>query len=172
MRKFEDYLKVILKHEGGLVDHKSDPGGITKYGISLRFIQRNGIDINTDGRVDSKDIVEITIEEASEIYKTYFWDKMRLEGISNDLLKLHLFDMGVNAGTRTAVILLQKILRVEPDGIIGKRTLAAIDNYKGSLVAEYIVARLNYYHKLTVRNPKLKVFLKGWTNRVKSTVFI
>lgn len=172
MRDFKDYLKVILKHEGGYVNHPSDPGGVTKYGISLRFIQRNNIDINTDGRVDSKDIVEITIEEAAVIYKTYFWDKMRLEGISNDLLKLHLFDMGVNAGTRTAILLLQKMLGVVPDGIIGKNTIKAINNFRENIINAYIVARLEYYHRLTVKNPKLKVFLKGWTNRVKSTYFI
>jgi lysozyme family protein len=172
MRKFEDYLKVILKHEGGLSNHSSDPGGITKYGISLRFLQANNIDINTDGRVDSKDIVSITIEEASDIYLKYFWNKMNLEPIRNDLLKLHLFDMGVNAGTKSAIKILQKMIGVTPDGVIGKMTLAAIDNYKGSIVADYASARLAYYHKLTIRNPKLKVFIKGWTNRVNGTRFI
>lgn len=48
MRPFEDFVKVILKHEGGYVDHPNDPGGATKYGISLRFLQKNGIDLNLD----------------------------------------------------------------------------------------------------------------------------
>lgn len=172
MRKFEDYLKVILKHEGGYVNNPNDPGGATKYGISLRFLKDNKIDINTDGRVDSKDIVSITIEEASDIYFRYFWSKMNLEHINNDLLKLHLFDMGVNAGTKSAIKLLQKMIGVTPDGIIGKLTLAAIDSYKGNIVADYASARLSYYHRLTIKNPKLKVFMKGWTNRVNGTRFI
>jgi len=171
MRPFEDFVKVILKHEGGYVDHPNDPGGATKYGISLRFLKSNGIDINVDGRIDKKDIVELTIDEAVQIYRSFFWDKMRLDGISNELLKLHLFDMGVNAGTKTAIKILQRMIGVEADGLIGSKTLAAINAYYGNIVSDYASARMKYYENLTIRNPKLKVFLRGWGNRVNSTKF-
>lgn len=172
MKEFKDYLRVILLHEGGYSNHSADPGSHTKYGISLRFLQRNKIDINMDGRIDKKDIVNITVAEASDIYKKYFWDKLRIEGIDNELLKLHLFDMGVNAGNGTAVKLLQKVLGTNQDGVIGKITTAEANSYPGDIVADYAKERLDYYKRITIRNPKMKVFLRGWTNRVNGTKFL
>ena len=64
MRKFEDYLKVILKHEGLYSNHPKDPGSSTMMGISLRFLKMKGIDINNDGDINIKDIKELTVEKA------------------------------------------------------------------------------------------------------------
>lgn len=174
MREFKDYMKVILKHEGLYVNHKSDPGGATNMGISLRFIKMKGIDINNDGEINIKDIKDLTLEKATELYFKYFWVPMRLHYVDNELLKLHLFDMGINAGTRTAVKILQQMLGLpekEQDGILGKVTAGKISKYKGDVVADYINARKSYYIKIINRNPKLKVFKKGWFNRVDSTYF-
>lgn len=174
MKKFEDYLKVIFEHEGGLVDHPSDPGGITQYGISLMFLKGlplNIADIDHDGDVDGDDIRKLTKEDAGKLYKTYFWDRMKLPLINNELLKLHLFDMGVNAGNKTAIKLLQKLIMVPADGILGIQTADSIEHYQNNIVEDYIRVRKEYYYLLTVKNPKLKVFLRGWINRVNTCKF-
>ena len=54
-------LKTILCHEvgntgDGLVDDPDDPGGITKYGVSFRFLKDHGIDVDGDGDIDAEDI--------------------------------------------------------------------------------------------------------------------
>ena len=49
MSHFDTAIKKVLKHEGGYVDHKNDPGGATKYGISLRFIRQSNTDLDLDG---------------------------------------------------------------------------------------------------------------------------
>jgi lysozyme family protein len=171
MRNFIDYLWVILKHEGLYVNHPNDPGGATNFGISLRFIKMKGIDVNNDGDINIKDIKDLTVEKASELYYNHFWLPMRLNLIDNELLKLHLFDMGINAGTKTAVRILQRLLEVDDDGIIGKKTVAAINKYGPNIVADYAIARKVYYNKIIERNPKLAVFKKGWYRRVDTTYF-
>lgn len=171
MKTFDDYVSVILRHEGGYVNHPNDPGGATNYGISLRFLKGSKIDLNKDGIVDLKDIRSLTKQQASGIYLKYFWQRMRIDGIENELLKLHLFDMGINAGTGTAVKILQRMVGVGDDGIIGKRTLQAIVDYPGEIVEAYKKARKVHYLKLIKRNPKLSVFKNGWFNRVDSTKF-
>ena len=55
-QRFEEAIKVILKHEGGYSNDKDDPGGATDYGISLRFLQDHDIDLNGDGKVNEMDI--------------------------------------------------------------------------------------------------------------------
>ena len=171
MREFKDYLKIILRHEGLYSDHKADKGGPTNRGISLRFLTMQGIDINNDGEINVKDIKELTLEQATELYYKHFWKPMRLEGIDNELLKLHLFDMGVNAGTKTAVKILQDMLGVTADGVIGPKTLQSINEYGVNIVADYINARKSYYIKIIKKNPNLRTFQHGWFRRVDSTYF-
>lgn len=171
MREFADYVRVVLRHEGGYTNNKSDPGGATNYGISFRFLYKYGIDINNDGEVNVKDITDLTINDAIKLYYNYFWSPMNLGNINNELLKLHLFDMGVNAGTKTAVKILQRMLGTVPDGIIGNNTLNAIQTYKGNIVSDYMSARKEYYIRIIEKNPKLGIFRRGWFRRVNTTYF-
>ena len=159
MRQFNDFIAVILKHEGGYVNNPSDPGGETKYGISKRAYP-------------NLDIANLTVEQATEIYYNDYWSKMNLDLLSDDLLKLHLFDMGVNAGIKTAVILLQRILSVVQDGIIGPHTASLSNQFQGNLVQSYIEARENYYNYIVQLHPNESVFLNGWLSRISTTQFL
>ena len=80
MSHFDTAIKKVLKHEGGYVDHKNDPGGATKYGISLRFIKQSNtdLDLDNDGDIDADDIKEMTEDKAKEIYK----DKLQLKSLT------------------------------------------------------------------------------------------
>lgn len=117
------------------------------------------------------DIKNLTKEKASEIYYKDYWLPMNLNLLPNEELKLHLFDMGVNAGIRTAIKLLQSMLIITSDGVIGNDTVKAVSSYDGDIVKDYMSVRKNYYQQLTVKNPKLLKFLKGWITRVNTTKF-
>lgn len=174
MREFDDYFNVILKHEGGFSDHSADPGGATKYGVSIVFLKGLTLDegdINNDGVIDRNDIVALTIDESKAIYQKHFWNPLNLDGISDETLKLHLFDHGVNAGTRTAVKLLQRILGLTDDGQLGPATTGAANSYSNDIVEDYKIARQNYYIAIIQKNPSLAVFKNGWFNRIESTNF-
>ena len=72
--RFQYCMDVIMEHEGYLSDNKRDPGGITKWGISLRFLKAMGCDMDGDGKVDAHDILVLTQHDAEEIYRRYWWD--------------------------------------------------------------------------------------------------
>jgi lysozyme family protein len=154
MTKFEKCIPIILRHEGGYVNHPNDPGGETKYGISKRAFPK-------------ENIKNLTVERAKEIYKKNYWDRMNLEGIENLQLALHVFDHGVNAGPRTSIRMLQRAAGVKPDGVIGPITLNAVN--RQSLTDKFEQARIQYYIRIAEKRPKLKVFIKGWINRVSTT---
>ena len=156
--RFNQFVEIILKHEGGYVWDKDDLGGETNMGITKR-------------RYPNEDIKNITVFRAKELYFNDFYKPLGLQHITNDLLALHIFDMAVNAGRKTSVKLLQDLLSgVESDGKIGPLTAQALYYAEGSvdIVAAYIAKRYErYYTVSTYRNNKK--FLKGWINRVKKT---
>jgi lysozyme family protein len=152
--KFERCIPIILRHEGGYVNHPNDPGGETKYGISKRAFP-------------DENIKNLTVDRAKEIYKEYYWDSMGVEGIDNIQLALHVFDHGVNAGPKTSIRMLQRLAGVNDDGVIGPVTLEAVNSKE--LLDSFEKERVKYYIRLATKRPNLKVFLKGWLNRVNTT---
>ena len=69
------------------------------------------------------------IEKVKIFYKKEFWDKMRLDEVDSELKACELFVFGVNVDTVPAVRVLQKLLGVVVDGIMGTLTLKALNNY-------------------------------------------
>lgn len=155
---FSTAVKVIFAHEGGYVNDLNDPGGETNLGISKRSYP-------------NVDIKNITTEQAEAIYHQNYFEPLNLGLLVNDALALHLFDMGVNAGLRPAVKLLQTIVSVSPDGVMGPVTAYAVNHYPdaGKLVELYKKARIDYYIHKTKENKVLRRYLAGWINRVNST---
>ena len=167
--RFQRFIKVILRHEGGFVNDPVDPGGATKYGISIRLLSRLGElgDIDKDGDVDIHDIQAMTLEAASEIYHECFYKPLRIEEILDPSLAMQVFDFAVNAGSKTAVKILQESLKIKADGILGPKTLAEVNNYSTSTpLMVYRYARNDFYRNLAHQKPTLKKFLQGWLNRV------
>lgn len=151
--RFLKCIKVILRNEGGYVNHPSDPGGETNFGIC----KRNYPDL---------DIKNLTEDQAIGIYFKDYWQRMNLHGIRSESAVLELFDMGVNAGLRTAVKLAQKLIGAFADGIIGLETTEKINLFPADFTELYKANRKMYYIALARRKPELEVFLKGWLNRV------
>jgi lysozyme family protein len=155
---FNRCVAVILKNEGGYVNNPSDPGGETCMGIT----KRNYPDLN---------IKALTKEKAISIYYADYWVPMNLSILNDDDLILHTYDMGINAGIRTAIRLLQRLVGVNDDGYIGLRTVRAVAEFEGDIVAEYIKRRKLYYVTLVQKKESLRPFIKGWLNRVEHTKF-
>lgn len=159
MADFKRYFPTLIKHEGGFVNHPSDPGGETKYGISKRSYPK-------------EDIKNMTTTRAEMIYYMDYWRPLLLDRFVSQSLAEIVFDHCVNAGMRSAINILQKSAGVVVDGVIGTKTLAATNNYnQRELFERYKAERITYYNNLVSGKPALSVFIKGWTNRVNSFNF-
>lgn len=156
----------IFRAEGGLVDDPADPGGITHFGVSLRYLRRQGAigDIDGDGDIDADDIRSMTREQASEFYLRDFWHACRCDDLPPGLA-LAVFDAAVNSGTPTASRLLQEVLRVKNDGIIGPVTVLAALHANDPL-PRYLARRAQYYSDVIRANSTLARFFRGWLNRL------
>jgi lysozyme family protein len=160
-------LKVVLRNEGGYVNHPNDPGGETNKGITHYVYNR----YRKSRNLPEQSVKLISKEEVYDIYYSIYWNPMDLDDIENEELILQVFDFGVNAGIRTSIKLLQRIIGVDDDGYVGKITLTRIKSYEGDLLAKFTARRKIFYMNLVAKKPELEVFLKGWLNRVEITKF-
>lgn len=150
---FDKAFERLIGHEGGYVNHPSDPGGETKYGISKRAYP-------------GEDIAAMTLDRAKQIYRRDYWGPAGCDAVP-DALKFDLFDMAVNAGVRRAVQTLQRAVGTAEDGILGPRTLSA--TY--SMPASRVVARFNGHRLLHLASlPTWADFGRGWARRIASNL--
>lgn len=169
MAKFDIAIPHVLAWEGGYVWHEADPGGETNRGITDRLDGKidGMVDLDGDG-IGDVDIKTLTEAEAKQVYKRRFWDRMQGDKIESQLIANILFDGFVNCGFN-GIRLMQRLLHLKDDGIVGPKTLAAINGADEILLYNrYKLERINYYQDLAEKKPSLKVFLKGWMNRINS----
>lgn len=156
MANFNDALQIILKHEGGYVNHPSDPGGETNYGISKRAYP-------------DEDIANLTVERAGELYKRDYWDKVCGDDIPYPVA-LCVFDTAVNSGVRRASRWLQEVCNSTPDGIIGPNTVGNVNRAWESnhsfVLTSYMDKRLSFLKNLSTWD----TFGRGWERRVNETL--
>ena len=170
--RFNKLIPVILKNEGGYVNDPQDPGGATKYGISLRFLKGTGdlsFDLDHDGDIDVDDICNLIQENAEKLYLEKFYIPLRLDELKNEKLALQIMDMAINAGIKAAVKLLQVITGTKVDGVIGPKTIASANTFLDNIALLYMEKRKWFYLELIQDNPQLAKYQTGWINRCNNT---
>lgn len=73
MKTVEQIAAEIVAREGGYVNDPDDPGGATKFGVTLATLQRLGLDLTRDGRVDATDVKALTQADAVRIYVEHYF---------------------------------------------------------------------------------------------------
>lgn len=179
MRSVRQIADEIVRREGGFVNDPDDPGGATKYGVTIATMRRLRLDLDGDGDVDVADVMGLSREQARDIFVQHYFERPRIKELP-DCLQASVFDMYVNAGTNSVKIL-QRLLcdmgqAVTVDGVIGPQTCAASALAQAAaprhLADAYGIARRNYYYRLGDARSSLRKFARrrdggkgGWILR-------
>jgi len=156
---FEKCFAFTVGEEGGYVNHPADKGGETNWGISKK-------------QYPTLDIPALTKEDARAIYLRDYWKPSRADLLPEKLALVH-FDSAVNHGVGRAIKFLQAVICIHPDGVVGPKTLAALNralDYQDEkiLLMSYFQKRADFYRAIVKTDPSQKVFLEGWMNRLES----
>lgn len=184
MRTVRDLAKEIVAREGGFVEDPDDPGGATKYGVTIHTLRRLGLDITGDGRVDGTDVRRLSQAQAVEIYIDHYFRRPGL-GALPEVVQPSVFDMYVNAGAQ-AVKILQRLctqmgMACSEDGVIGPQTIRAAQKaFEAApmhFADAYGIARRNYYYALADARPASRKYARardggkgGWIRRAEAFI--
>ncbi len=137
---FKDSMKIVFNHEGGYSDDPDDFGGKTNMGITQstydNYCKRKGI--------KTKEVKNLTKEEATNVYYNDYWKASRADKIDNPVGALIMFDTAILHGVGRA-----KQFYKEANGDFEKM----------------IQLRKNHYEKRVKEVPSQKKYLNGWNNR-------
>jgi lysozyme family protein len=163
MSTFELAIPVILAHEGGLVNAPDDPGGLTNFGITLKWWQ------SVDPTGTAEMLKSMSVEYAEILYRHHWWDRYGYGQILDQKIATKVFDMAVNMGATQAHKLVQSACGLVTDGILGRETLWTLNahNEHGncSLMQAIVARATEFYTDLAARKPELAKFLPGWLRR-------
>ena len=171
MAEFDSAVEKLLKLEDGFAPADNNAGAVN-FGITQQFLRSIGRPATVE------DVRALTREEAIALYREYFWDRLRISEIRDQRLAEVLFFAVVNMGPSRPVRYLQQGLcelrsKVNVDGVIGPRTLAAINklgpNQSAALLLSLKQKLLARYRELAERNPALYGDdLRGWLARLEA----
>lgn len=157
----------ILRREGGYVNDPDDSGGATNKGITIATFRHY-----YGANATIKQLQALTDEQWMHIFLCGFWNPFKADNIANQSIANICVDWAWASGTGTAIREVQALLGVAVDGIVGAKTLAAINNaIQRHLFAKIQSARLRFVEGVVRRSPRKKKFLNGWRRRINSLSF-
>lgn len=163
MGDFTQAFSKMIANEGGYKLHTvdGDRGGMTYAGIARNFWPEwvGWVYIDNGNTEAAKKSVKA-------FYKSKFWNKIKCDEILFHYTAESIFDFAVNSGVRVASRIVQITVGARPDGVIGEKTLQAINNMDEDLfLARFALAKVSRYAQICNKNKSQRKFLLGWINR-------
>ena len=159
--KYEKAFAELIGNEGGFKKQHSDPMDWTggKVGAGRLVGTKFGL---SAGTYPNEDIPNMTLDRARFLYKRDWWDYFGGDDLEYELA-FQIFDTLVNHGKSGGAKILQRALKVDDDGKIGKNTRAALVKQNDvKFLVLFMAERLEFFTecKTWAENGR------GWAKRI------
>lgn len=157
----------ILQWEGGFVNDPDDLGGATNKGITIgtftEYRRRKGLKAPT-----VNDLKNISCAEWHDVFKSLYWDRWKADEIKNQSVANILVDWVWASGSH-GIKRPQRLLGVKADGIVGKRTIAAVNAMDAATLFKMVKDdRAKFIDEICRARPKNEKYRNGWMNRINA----
>ena len=162
---FDIAFDIVFGIEGGFGANPADAGNWTGGAVGAGELRGTKYGISA-ASYPTLDIASITLDQAKAIYRRDYWDKVSGDQLPPTLALL-VFDSAVNSGPDRAIMWLQAAVGETQDGVIGPKTMAAVEAKRGHgelVQAELEARRIVFLAGL----PTWRTFGLGWARRVTS----
>lgn len=159
----------ILKWEGGFVNDPADLGGATNKGVTISTWKQVGYDKDGDGDIDVDDLRLLTDDDVlNRVLKPHYWDRWKADQIQSQRVANILVDWVWGSGAN-GIRIPQRVLGVAVDGIVGPKTINAVNAANPDELVEAIYnERAAFIDRICQSRPANKKFKRGWLNRLEA----
>lgn len=159
MANYKKLKPIILKWEGGYAGN-ADGMTCTMKGVTLATFRKY-----YGNKKTCSDLKKITDDQWDSIFINGYWNKWLADNINNQSIANLLVDWVWTSGVY-GIKYPQQVLGVTADGIVGPKTLAAInDDCNQKALFQRLWERRKKHFESIAKNGKQQ-FLKGWLNRL------
>ncbi len=154
----------------GFSNDPDDAGGATMCGITIATYKRY---CKTKGKQEPTvaQLKAITLTEWLDILRAFYWNKMKADQINNQSIANLCVDNVWGSGPGY-IRQIQAVAGVAADGVVGPKTIAAINNAsQRELFNRLVEKRRVFYMNICLSKNSNKKFLKGWMNRLADFKF-
>lgn len=148
----------------GFSNDPKDNGGATMVGVTIgtyrSYCKYKGKKSPTIDQLKN-----ISYKEWRDIIHTMYWSKWKADLIEDQNVANMLVDWVWMSGQGVGIKKVQKLLNLTQDGIVGPKTLKAVNETDNLLKLVYN-ARTAHFNQIVRSNPSQKKWLKGWMNRI------
>lgn len=154
----------------GFANDPDDLGGATMVGVTLatytEYCRKKGYPSPTAERLRG-----ISYGQWLDILKTMYWDRWKADEINNQSVAEILVDW-VWASGKYGITIPQRVLGVKVDGIVGIKTLAAVNAQDpAQFFARIKAKRKAYIERICTSRPVNNKYKRGWLRRLNAITF-
>ena len=154
----------------GWADDPDDLGGQTMVGVTMatyeEYCRRKGYPKPTTGR-----LMDLSYNDWKSILKMLYWDRWNADEIRSQSIAEIVCDFVWASGVH-GIKVPQDLVGVVPDGIVGPKTLAAVNSRNPRELFDQIkIARFDFIEDICRKRPANNKFKRGWMNRINDIKF-
>lgn len=167
MSSFDTAFDRVIGNEGAFQDDYADRGNWTSGEVGVGELKGTKFGLAAMTYPDL-DMINITVEMAKHVYKIDWWDKLKLD-LMPPSMQFQFFDAAINHGVYNASRIVQWAIKVKADGIVGRKTRAALLKLDhNDLLMQFLAERLVFMTGVKTWNR----YGKGWARRIAHNLVI